>query len=303
MNQKETLTETIKVELCNEHYFVWDPDHVIFIKSKWRVVGSYAGCSPLQTLKNNGFGLPFELSKIEIKFLLLKHPDQIMVVEITPLVSLPDFDHEAAQKLVASNREKQYKLQMQLALSKKEKFLEENAFSILKGKRSKRKRSITSSASDATYDDDWSVESEKFKEIKASELQKVRNSCSLEKTWIQLPVQSEYGGIERVVSEKEVILSPREDLKLRVFMDFHSRNFYLTNGLKFGGHFLAYPGEPALYHSSFIVYCQLPNENFSDYTKSTHGRMSASVNKTFLICSLGDDEKLSYRKLVRVDNL
>ena len=36
--------------------------------------------------------------------------------------------------------------------------------------------------------------------------------------------------------------TPLDNLKLRVFEDFHNRNYYLTSGTNFGGDFLAYPG-------------------------------------------------------------
>ena len=46
-----------------------------------------------------------------------------------------------------------------------------------------------------------------------------------------------------------------EALRYRVFLDLHTRGYTMTSGAKFGGDFLAYPGDPLLYHAQFTVRC------------------------------------------------
>jgi hypothetical protein len=45
----------------------------------------------------------------------------------------------------------------------------------------------------------------------------------------------------------------QQQLRVAVFADLHSRGYFLTSGSKFGGDFLAYPGDPNLYHAQFVV--------------------------------------------------
>ncbi|WIA35020.1 hypothetical protein OEZ86_003513 [Tetradesmus obliquus] len=45
----------------------------------------------------------------------------------------------------------------------------------------------------------------------------------------------------------------QQRLRMAVFADLHSRGYFLTSGSKFGGDFLAYPGDPNLYHAQFVV--------------------------------------------------
>jgi hypothetical protein len=45
----------------------------------------------------------------------------------------------------------------------------------------------------------------------------------------------------------------QQQLRMAVFADLHSRGYFLTSGSKFGGDFLAYPGDPNLYHAQFVV--------------------------------------------------
>jgi tRNA-splicing endonuclease subunit Sen34 len=47
--------------------------------------------------------------------------------------------------------------------------------------------------------------------------------------------------------------SQQQQLRMAVFADLHSRGYFLTSGSKFGGDFLAYPGDPNLYHAQFVV--------------------------------------------------
>ena len=39
-----------------------------------------------------------------------------------------------------------------------------------------------------------------------------------------------------------------------IYSALHGKGMYLTTGEKFGGHYLAYPGDPLRYHSSFVVH-------------------------------------------------
>lgn len=43
------------------------------------------------------------------------------------------------------------------------------------------------------------------------------------------------------------------DKKTTVYRDLYQRGFYITSGAKFGCDFLAYPGDPVLYHSKFAL--------------------------------------------------
>ena len=54
--------------------------------------------------------------------------------------------------------------------------------------------------------------------------------------------------------------SGKERLKYAAFKHFWSRGYFLTNGVKFGGDFLAYPGDPTRFHSFYVVRCLAGDE-------------------------------------------
>ena len=49
--------------------------------------------------------------------------------------------------------------------------------------------------------------------------------------------------------------TPAEELRLLTFRELRKRGFYVTSGDKFGADFLAYPGDPLLFHAKFVVQC------------------------------------------------
>jgi tRNA-splicing endonuclease subunit Sen34 len=55
-------------------------------------------------------------------------------------------------------------------------------------------------------------------------------------------------------------LSLHQQMKNAVFADLHSKGYFITVGNKFGGDFLAYPGDPNLYHSHYVVRVVLPQQ-------------------------------------------
>ena len=81
----------------------------------------------------------------------------------------------------------------------------------------------------------------------------------------------------------------REKLHYQVFVDLWERGYYLTSGVNFGGDFLAYPGDPIRYHSFFIVIIVPWGKKITPFEIISAGRLGASVKKTALLCSVGDE--------------
>ena len=75
--------------------------------------------------------------------------------------------------------------------------------------------------------------------------------------------------------------------RYRAFKHFWSQGYFLTGGTKFGGDFLVYPGDPAKFHSQFILVClEEPGFELGSLTFKqliTYARMATSVKKTFLL--------------------
>ena len=80
--------------------------------------------------------------------------------------------------------------------------------------------------------------------------------------------------------------------------------YTLTNGIKFGGHYLAYKGDPYKVHAALVVRVLLNGQPLADEELSAACRAAAGAKKRLLLahvntCSLA----ISYTTVMSVDTL
>ncbi|KAH3672997.1 hypothetical protein WICMUC_003950 [Wickerhamomyces mucosus] len=78
-----------------------------------------------------------------------------------------------------------------------------------------------------------------------------------------------------------------------IFQYLKSLDYFLLPGLRFGGRFIAYPGDPLRFHSHLIVNDFKYNENIDLIKLVRGGRLATGVKKAWLVASVieGDEEK------------
>lgn len=77
-----------------------------------------------------------------------------------------------------------------------------------------------------------------------------------------------------------------ERIRYAVFRDLWHRGYHMTQGLKFGGDFLAYSGDPHLYHGSFIIRCVEDPDRVSMRDLVAAVRTAAATRKTFVLAAI-----------------
>ncbi|CAO3595118.1 unnamed protein product [Absidia cylindrospora] len=84
----------------------------------------------------------------------------------------------------------------------------------------------------------------------------------------------------------------QEWLRYTVYCYFHQQGYFLTSGEKFGGDYLAYPGDPMRYHSHYIIAAHERQQIFSPMDLVAMGRLATNTKKTFVLASpcIGDDD-------------
>jgi len=70
--------------------------------------------------------------------------------------------------------------------------------------------------------------------------------------------------------------------------------YWITPGGKFGGDFLAYPGDPALYHAQFIIRCVEPDEDLDPLALTGYLRLANTTKKTLAIAYF-DENKITFQ--------
>ncbi|GBE82612.1 tRNA-intron endonuclease catalytic domain-like protein [Sparassis latifolia] len=82
-----------------------------------------------------------------------------------------------------------------------------------------------------------------------------------------------------------------ERAKCGVYRDLWEKGNFMGGGIKFGGDFLVYPGDPLRYHSHFVAsVIDSPIATMKPMEIVAHGRLGTATKKAHLLCGW-DDEK------------
>lgn len=79
--------------------------------------------------------------------------------------------------------------------------------------------------------------------------------------------------------------------KYHAFTKLRSLGHYIMPGLRFGGTFVSYPGDPLGFHSHLIVKCVKREEEVKLLDIVTAGRLATAVKKAWVLVSPPEDEK------------
>jgi len=82
--------------------------------------------------------------------------------------------------------------------------------------------------------------------------------------------------------------------RCRVMADLHRRGYWVTPGVKFGGDFLVYPGDPHRYHSHFVAVVVEWSQSVVPLDVVSFGRLGTVVKKALVLCSVGPDDEVQY---------
>ena len=70
-----------------------------------------------------------------------------------------------------------------------------------------------------------------------------------------------------------------------VFEDLHEQGYFLSTGLRFGGDFVVYPGDPLRYHSHYTAtILAAPEQAVPAFHIIASGRLGTAVKKSHLLC-------------------
>jgi len=86
--------------------------------------------------------------------------------------------------------------------------------------------------------------------------------------------------------------TPHERARCGIFRDLRGKGYFIGGGIKFGGEYLVYPGDPLRYHSHFVASLQEdPSSTLRPMEFVAHGRLGTATKKTHLLCAWDDEQK------------
>ncbi|RPD59130.1 tRNA-intron endonuclease catalytic domain-like protein [Lentinus tigrinus ALCF2SS1-7] len=294
----------IRLRVSNQKAYVWDVEDIATLRAKHHVCGVLTGTLPHLSQQNVFLGVPHVLLPEEVVLLLEK---QLAVLIDDPRA------HRApsAQALADWNEEREASVRAQIVAAEADKASEKatkfthSEEAIRKRKEREEKRAAAARAK--ALAEGLPVDEEVLAPLSAAPVLEERpetpSKAVVHPFTVTIPASSSelqwYAPDDAVYSTLESArqagvwtypTTPFEYAKCRVFQDLWEKGNYMGGGIKFGGDFLVYPGDPLRYHSHFVAsVIESPNAPLRPMEIVAHGRLGTATKKSHLFCEW--DEK------------
>ena len=302
-----TCNDTHKVQVTVNHGrgYIWDSRDVWHLWRECRVVGSLVGTLPRHPHQSTTMGLPLSLLPEEVTLLLEEGLG--VTVSYKEMEKRPS---PALKHTFNKCRDRCYKEQVKAAARQRREEVKRLADKILEGKRKKflmkqkkkKDNQLNGSGEEEEEtkevnkggEEEFTLTREEVIQEEEKKLQPLPQHLQVVEIFTRHPL------LNQLAAEHcpwPYPTTQEERVRCKVFRDLWRQGLYLTSGIKFGGNFLVYGGDPRLHHAHAIVRCvgesQVRPGGEFDLVAAT--RVAASTKKTFVLASLDKNEQVLYR--------
>ncbi|KAG6845179.1 hypothetical protein H0H87_012736 [Tephrocybe sp. NHM501043] len=301
----------IPLRVSNKKAFIWDVDDIALVRSKHHICGVLSGTLPHLSQQNAFLGVPLVLMPEEV-VLLVENQVGVLVDDSTAHPQ-PNQHH-----LQVWDTEQQEDIKRQLALLEAKGMKEgANAGRAMSAealrKRQAREEKRTAKAK-------LQEESGKPRDLsamlapdppepasQASAVQETAESKALAightvvipassstLEWYNPDSSCTYDTIAAAKAARvwDYPSNLQERAKCGVFRSLWEQGYFMGGGIKFGGDYLVYPGDPLRYHSHFAAtVIDSPISSLRPMEIVAHGRLGTATKKAHLLCSWDDNKK------------
>ncbi|TFK84520.1 tRNA-intron endonuclease catalytic domain-like protein [Polyporus arcularius HHB13444] len=294
----------IRLRVSNQKAYVWDVEDIATLRAKHHVCGVLTGTLPHLSQQNVFLGVPLVLLPEEVVLLLEK--------QLAVLIDDRNAHHPpSAEALAEWNMAREASVTAQIIAAEAEKASEKatkhstSEEAIRKRKEREAKKAAAAQAKalaeGLSLDDSSSAPVLPVPVVEDRPGTPSKNAAhaftvtipasSSDLQWYA-PDSAAYSTLD---SAREACIwtyptTPFEYAKCRVFQDLWEKGNYMGGGIKFGGDFLVYPGDPMRYHSHFVAsVVESPHAALRPMELVAHGRLGTATKKSHLFCEW--DEK------------
>ncbi|WFD42172.1 tRNA-intron lyase [Malassezia psittaci] len=307
----------VPILLANGVPFLWEPQDVELVRTKHNLCGLLSGTLPLIPQQNVFLGLPLRLLPEEV-VLLLRRKAAILIDEKQAYVSPNDESKveylKQKEQLVLEQKEEQRK-QQEDHRQRVEAALVGEAGDV-KALERRRARQVAKALQDTeSLDNKPEANEQEDALLKMPYLHHTPNTSAeipgyiptlggspskLQNAYLTLQ-SAQAAGIWTYPS------TLAERARCAVFESLHSDGYFLSTGLRFGGDFVVYPGDPLRYHSHYTAtVLSTPKQPMAAFHVIASGRLGTAVKKSHLICQANtltlDDDVALERRLAGLDD-
>ncbi|KAI0328123.1 tRNA-intron endonuclease catalytic domain-like protein [Cubamyces sp. BRFM 1775] len=294
----------IQLRVSNHKAYVWDVEDIATLRAKHHICGVLTGTLPHLSQQNVFLGVPLVLLPEEVVLLIEK---QLAVLVDDPHAHQP----ASADALKRWNAEREESARTQIAKAEAEK-ASEKAAKLSTSEEAIRKRKEREAKRAAAARAKAIAEGLPVEDLPASILNApveesrpaTPSKLALPTFNVTIPASSvdvewytpDAHAYSTLNSAREAGIwaypaTPYERAKCRVFQDLWEKGNFMGGGIKFGGDFLVYPGDPLRYHSHFVAtVIESPKAPLMPMEIVAHGRLGTATKKSHLFCEW-DEEK------------
>ncbi|KAJ7489865.1 hypothetical protein B0H11DRAFT_2010736 [Mycena galericulata] len=290
------MTSTrIHLRVAEKKAYVWDVEDIATIRSKHRLCGVFTGTLPHLSQQNLFLGVPMVLMPEEV-VLLVENEFAVLVddprAHIQP--SVAELKRWNAQEKEVAHRQ----LAQLAAAAKDSPGMSEEAVKKRKERELKRAAAAKTTEPGSSGDADNSIFSPPADAA-------VPPPSSDPQYTVVIPASSnafewyddsaclfttiesaKIGGIWEYPSDLH------ERAKCGVFRGLWEQGMFMGGGIKFGGDYLVYPGDPLRYHAHFsATVLESPTFSLTPMEIVAHGRLGTVTKKSHLLCGWDDEKK------------
>ncbi|GAA5885454.1 hypothetical protein JCM6882_009626 [Rhodosporidiobolus microsporus] len=315
--------EPVKLLVANQKVYLWDLADIQKLRVEHHICGVLSGTLPQVTQQNVFLGLPLVLLPEEVVLLVR---NKIAVLVDDPAAHLPptlaqstSYATSRASAIVA-----QQEATAQNEAERKREFEEKNRDKIEKKRREKEQKKVKereriekegievfvpdlkegAETTGAPASAEASTSSPSPLPVAAPSPAPSASTSSLPYTILIEPRSSPFAWYDpssaaityptlddaKAAGVWSYPLTPVQEARCKVFEDLWRRGFYMGGGLRFGGDFLVYPGDPLRYHSHFtLTVLSTRQTTIMPLDLVAYGRLATAVKKAHLLASW--DEK------------
>ncbi|XP_060820529.1 tRNA-splicing endonuclease subunit Sen34 [Bombus pascuorum] len=285
----------IDLILSRNNVFIWSAEDWLKLRKDYRIIGELIGCLPKKPRQDIFLGLPLLLQPEEVSLLLEKNIARLVrysCLQKPPSNSLKQAFEEYRNTLYVEQEKCLKKERQKQIIGMMDKIIEGKKRKML-GIDTRKKKVIKSldPKVQAAFNNIEINRQDLLKEEMAK-LPKLDKTEALIQTHTAYPWTDE-NDIE--IIEWKYPSNDKQQLRYKTYKDLWERGYYVTNGEKFGGDFLAYPGDPIMFHSQFIILCKDKKEEIPITELSAQCRIACHVRKTQVYAFFSENQIIKYQ--------
>lgn len=277
----DSSPRVVRISKIAGRHLVFDLEDVIFLRRHHNMCAVFVGTMPQNPTQNIFMGLPVELLPEEASVLISKKAAYVADDAVEHLSRLSAMDETARKAYLQTLKTQRRKAQIIVDEEKAARSAEAKARHLAKKEKSK-KASEPAATSELVEGEDSLFSSVPQREAQPSAASPASASTPVPQTASLAPGITPNTSAELIDGSTE-LTGPIVPGPCPLYARLNSKGYFITPGLRFGGDYSVYPGDPFRYHAHFMATSYGWEEEITMLDLVGSGRLGTAVKKGYLL--------------------